>query len=226
GIRRIAWIDQYCDPGSCRHQFTQKSQPLGVHFGREKIEARRIAARMREARDKAQLDRVFRYDESNWNRLRGSLGRDCSFAPRHRAHAPLTAAQTRRQFRQAIETARQPIFDCNVPALDVAAFRDTPAERIQEIPTRSGRNGGEKPDNRHLSLLRSRPERPCRCRAAEKRDELAPLHSITSSARASSAAGTSMPSALAVLRLMTSSYLVGACTWRSAGVSPSRMRST
>ena len=46
-----------------------------------------------------------------------------------------------------------------------------------------------------------------------------------SSARTSSAGGTSMPSALAVLRLITSSYLVGACTGRSAGFSPLRMRS-
>ena len=39
-------------------------------------------------------------------------------------------------------------------------------------------------------------------RAAEQRDELAPPHSITSSARASSVGGTSRPSALAVLRLI------------------------
>ena len=51
-------------------------------------------------------------------------------------------------------------------------------------------------------------------------------HSITSSARASTLAGISMPSAFAVLRLTTSSYLVGACTGRSAGFSPLRMRST
>jgi hypothetical protein len=51
-------------------------------------------------------------------------------------------------------------------------------------------------------------------------------YSITSSARASSVAGTSMPSALAVLMLITSSYLVGACTGRSAGFTPLRMRST
>src|SRR5215471_11418895 len=41
-------------------------------------------------------------------------------------------------------------------------------------------------------------------------------HSITSSARASNVGGTSRPSALAVLRLITSSYLVGSCTGRSA----------
>src|SRR5262249_40513090 len=51
-------------------------------------------------------------------------------------------------------------------------------------------------------------------------------HSITSSARASNVEGTSRPSVLAVLRLMISSYLVGACTGKSAGFSPLRMRST
>ena len=52
------------------------------------------------------------------------------------------------------------------------------------------------------------------------------LYSITSSAVASSLSGILRPSALAVLRLMTSSYLVGACTGRSVGLSPLRMRST
>jgi hypothetical protein len=51
------------------------------------------------------------------------------------------------------------------------------------------------------------------------------LHSITSSARTSTVVGMSKPSA-AVLRLITSSYLVGACTGKSAGFSPLRMRST
>src|SRR5262245_20340023 len=67
-------------------------------------------------------------------------------------------------------------------------------------------------------LLRSCRQWPRRCRAAEQHDELAPgAHSITSSARASSVGGTVMPSAFAVLRLITNSYLVGACTGRSAG---------
>src|SRR5262249_4721538 len=55
---------------------------------------------------------------------------------------------------------------------------------------------------------------------------IATFHSITSSARASTLAGISMPSAFAVLRLIASSNLVGACTGRSAGFSPLRMRST
>jgi hypothetical protein len=51
-------------------------------------------------------------------------------------------------------------------------------------------------------------------------------YSITSSARVSSDGGTSRPSAFAVLRLMTSSYLVAVCTGRSAGFSPFSIRST
>jgi hypothetical protein len=76
-----------------------------------------------------------------------------------------------------------------------------------------------------LPLLCTRHLWPRR-RAAEKRDELPPPHSITSSARANNVCGTVMPSALAVFRLMTVSYLVGACTGRSDGFSPLRMRST
>ncbi|MGC1848221.1 MAG: hypothetical protein WA707_11710, partial [Pseudolabrys sp.] len=44
-------------------------------------------------------------------------------------------------------------------------------------------------------------------------------YSITSSARTSNGVATSIPIALAALRLMTSSYLVGNCTGRSAGFS-------
>ena len=45
-------------------------------------------------------------------------------------------------------------------------------------------------------------------------------YSITSSARASSVGGISRPSALAVLRLITSSYLVGACTGKIGRLLP------
>jgi hypothetical protein len=51
-------------------------------------------------------------------------------------------------------------------------------------------------------------------------------YSMTSSARASTFAGTSRPSVLAVLRLITRSYFTGACTGRSPGFSPLKMRST
>src|SRR3954470_8567557 len=60
-------------------------------------------------------------------------------------------------------------------------------------------------------------------RTTEQRDEPAPFHSITSSARASNEGGISRPSALAVLRLITSSNLVGCRTGRSPGLAPLRI---
>src|SRR5262249_16234303 len=74
-------------------------------------------------------------------------------------------------------------------------------------------------------LLPARRERPC-SRAAEHCDERAPPHSISASARARNVGGTSRPSALAVLRLTTSSNLFGVCTGSSPGFVPRRMRST
>src|SRR5262249_55547524 len=61
-----------------------------------------------------------------------------------------------------------------------------------------------------FGLLRTRRERPYGGRTASNRDELAPPHSITSSAVASSEGGTVRPSAFAVLRLIANSNLVGA----------------
>src|SRR5262245_18699817 len=87
--------------------------------------------------------------------------------------------------------------------------------------------GREHADAPHpLALLAARRERPRRRRAAEQRDELAPSHSITSSARASSVGGTSRPKVFAVLRLIARTYFTGVCTGRSAGFSPFRIRST
>jgi len=57
----------------------------------------------------------------------------------------------------------------------------------------------QKSDRRHHGLLRALRERPRRRRAANERDEIAPLHSITQSARA--VAGTSSPSVFAVFIL-------------------------
>src|SRR5262249_15282258 len=80
--------------------------------------------------------------------------------------------------------------------------------------------------HRHGRLLRACRERPCGRRAAEKRNELAPRHSITPSAATSSLSGTLRPSTLAVVRLMTRSNLVGCSTGMSAGFAPRRILST
>jgi hypothetical protein len=71
------------------------------------------------------------------------------------------------------------------------------------VRRRTGRTRLEKADHRHRQLLRARREWPDR-RTAEQRDELAPPHSITSSARASSMEGSSSPSFFAVFRFAIS----------------------
>src|SRR5262249_48823085 len=96
-------------------------------------------------------------------------------------------------------------------------------------PFASGRTGvrAQEADGRQLHRpLRPRRERPGGRRTAEHRDELAALHSITSSTRARRVDGTSRPSDLAVLRLTTSSNLVGCSTGNSAGLVPFKIRST
>ena len=62
----------------------------------------------------------------------------------------------------------------DVPVLRIAKGLQTPPERIGERMRR--RRGDQHTDERQFSrLLRPRRERPRRRRAAEKRDELAPL---------------------------------------------------
>src|SRR5215831_15249779 len=85
---------------------------------------------------------------------------------------------------------------------------------------------GENADTSHpLALLSARRERPC-SRAADQRDERAALHSITSSARSRSDSGIFSLSALAVVRLIIRSNLVGCSTGRSAAFAPRRILST
>src|ERR1700730_12720499 len=68
--------------------------------------------------------------------------------------------------------------------------------------------------------------RPCGCRTADKGDELASPHSITSSATSRMSRLIVSPTALAAFRLMTSSNVVGRSTGKSAGLAPLSILST
>src|SRR5581483_4175674 len=81
-------------------------------------------------------------------------------------------------------------------------------------------------NERLCALLRARGERPCARRTANELDELAPSHSITFSASASSVGGTVSPSAFAVVILIVRSNLVGCSTGMSPGLAPWRILST
>src|SRR5262249_42523074 len=121
-----------------------------------------------------------------------------------------------------------PEFDCHVTALDEASLAQTLAKRNKPVGARGGRCAVKKPDHRR-GLLRARNPRrrraaePC---AAQTRNELAPSHSITLSARRRNVSGMVSPIALAALRLMTSSNLIGNWTGNSFTLAPRSNRST
>ena len=99
---------------------------------------------------------------------------------------------------------REPVLDANIAPDREAEVCQRLQERHAQRRLGIGRPAAEVADDRHRQLLRARRERPPHRRPAEKGDEFAPLHySITSSAATCRVSGTTMPSALAVLRLMT-----------------------
>src|SRR5215472_11430925 len=97
-------------------------------------------------------------------------------------HRHLTAYQIGCEVGQYVVLVLRPaILDHNILALDVAGFTKALPECGQIACTIRKRRAAEESDHRHCRLLRPRRERPRR-RAAEQADELAALHSITSSA--------------------------------------------
>src|SRR5262245_62600233 len=91
------------------------------------------------------------------------------------------------------------ILNRHIPSFDESGLAQALAECSDKVCGSGGRRAPEKTNHRHRRLLRPCRQRPHYRRAAEERDEMPPPHSITSSARASSVCGTSMPSALAVV---------------------------
>src|SRR5262249_33872444 len=130
-------------------------------------------------------------------------------------------------FRRTLQVSLSPaIFNLYRAVFDPTQFSQPLSKGCDPFARKRRRTGTQKPDERQfVPLLRARLKRPC-SRATEKSDELAPPHSITSSAATSSACGTVRPSALAVLVLITRSYLVGCSTGTSAGFVPRKILST
>ena len=136
-------------------------------------------------------------------------------------HRHLTAYQIGCEVGQSVGLVLRPaILDRHILALDVAGFTKALAEYGQIPPCTIDRPDAEEPDHRHRRLLRACRERPSCRRAANKRDERAPPHSITLSARNTSPGGTSWPMAFAVWRLMTNSMWLGCSTGKSVGFAP------
>src|SRR5262249_14793475 len=178
--------------------------------------------------DKAYTDRVPHRCEHDRDDRRRLLCRHYGWGSPRDDDVDFEPGKLGRDLGQALAAPVCPaIFDRDRAALDPTEVVEPPRECGRPLLSRKGCPAAKDPDNRSLRrLLRAHRERPCCRRAAEKRDERPPLHSITSSARASSVGGISRPSNLAAVRLMMSSNLVGCSTGMSPGFAPRRILST
>src|SRR5262245_30373126 len=218
------------DPRHAGRNLFEQLQPFRSDAVFEHDKSGGIAARPREAIDVTGTDRVGNSREHDGNAARRLQQGGDSGAGIRQDDVRAERDQFRRVFANSVGVGDAPAaIDADVAAVEPAQLREPLEERRYaglklRIVSGAGHQHADTPYA--LALLRPRSDRPGG-RAAEQRDERAASHhSITSSARASIVVGTSRPSVLAVLRLSTSSYLVGACTGRSPGFSPLRMRST
>src|SRR5262245_15918501 len=209
-----------------RKKVFQQLESLALQVDVLRREAGDISIGARQAGDDTDADRIANGTHHDGYRSRCLLRRQC----RRSAPCDDQVNRKRSQFGRhggvaVIATFCKARYQPQILTLDIAIV---PQLARKPLDRRQGLRRKD-PDGPHpLALLRARREGPnkrrCGRRAADERDELAALHSITSSARVSSVAGTSRPSAWAVLRLMNSSIFVDCWTGRSAGFSPLTIR--
>src|SRR5262249_43381829 len=220
-------IDQQANAHGCRLQLMQQPKLLCPKLSKNKRDTGDIAARPVETGDEAELNRVAAACEDDRDCRSRRLGCNCRRGVMRSDHRHLTAYQIGCEVGQSVDLVLRPaILDRHILALDVAGFTNALPECGQIARTIDRPRAAQETYHRHRRLLRARRERPRRRGAAEQRDERAALHSITSSARVSTAGGISRPIVFAVLRLITNLNFVGCSTGRSAGLVPLRIRST
>src|SRR5262249_31031122 len=121
------------------------------------------------------------FDRVSADREHDRNARRCGFGGKWRRraldcndHSHPAANQVTGQCWQSVEATLGPaIFDRDVAALDIASFVETSPDGVKSAGFTV--RAAEQPDHRHRRLLSARRERPCD-RAAEQRDELAPLY--------------------------------------------------
>src|SRR5262249_16885434 len=200
----------------------------GGEFRGKGRQPRDIASRPRQARNQAEGQHVANRRNDDRDRRCGFLGCQSAGCPVRDEHVDVESKEFLGQRWQPIIIPRRPTeLDQEIATFDPAEIAKSGAKRRNATCLTGRGYKTQEADTSNLKRLRARRERPRRRRAAaHERDELAAPHSITSSARASSVGGTSRPRALAVLRLIANSNLVGCSTGSSAGLAPCRIRCT
>jgi hypothetical protein len=202
-------VGQRRQPAHARHRINQNVLPLAVEFRGQDADAGDVAAGSRKRWHQPLPDHVVteRYNRNRFGQFleracpdtRPDIPNDigCQFDNLRRQRWPRFVAQA--------EAARR---NCKVLTLDES-------QQAQLIEERGyHRRVAQLTDHDTEAIdtarpLRARRKRPSRGRAAQECDEVAPLHSITSSARVRRLSEILRPSAVAVFKLITSSNLVG-----------------
>ena len=141
-----------------------------------------VAARVGEARRKAELHRIRSESEHHRNGRGGGLCRQRrSGAPSDYDDGRFAADQIARQCRVSVEMLLGPtIFKHEVLAFDEARIPETCPDAIDCARISPGLVAVKEANNRHGRLLRARNQRPRGGRAANAGDEITPLHSVIS----------------------------------------------
>src|SRR5262245_29836290 len=163
-----------------------------------------VAARSRQVHNEAGADRISRRHKDDRDDRRRFLGGNDWCAPPCHNDVDLEPDEFGGDLGEALfGTFRPAVLDRDGAALDPATLTQPLQKSGYPLSLCRTRARAQEP-NRLRRPLRVRGERPRRRRASNEPDELAPPHSITSSARPSNVIGNVIPSAFAVLRLTTS----------------------
>jgi hypothetical protein len=226
---RIADITHDRQPAETGDGLTQQGEPLAGEIDRLDRQAGDVPARPRQTGNQVRADRVARRRKHDRDHRRRLPGRDHGRGSPGDNDVDLEPDKFGRDLGEALVAPVRPaIFDRERATLHPAELAQPLREGGRPLALAQRRALAQEADGRRLAgLLRPRRKRPSnarRGRAADKRDERPAIRSITSSACASSVAGTSRPSARAVCRLRMNSNLAARITGRLAGASPLRMR--
>src|SRR6266851_169700 len=165
--------------------FLERGQPFPANRILEGTEPRDVTVRVRKACNEAATDRVCHDHKHNRYGIGFPLKRRHCGSATGEDHVWFGCDQLSRLRPYAASIARpETVIDVDTTALHPSQFSKLLLEyrnaRWYFWVCFSNRN--QRADPPHVfGLLRERAERQCGCRAAEQRDELAPLHSITSS---------------------------------------------
>src|SRR6266404_2248532 len=181
-------MPEYSDAGNLRKYFPEKSQTFGNQFRAGEGRPRDVSSWPRQAGHESVSDRIA---HSTYDDRRRGEHLLCSKAGGRSPREDEVELETRQFGSQSQEPFNLPIccpvLDEDILTLNIAKFVKCFTEGLQAFPPLGRFEGADYQitypcDFRRL--LRARRERPRGRCAAESQDELAPLHSITSSARA------------------------------------------